>query len=58
MEAESERRVLARFKSDTGEETGGLFDVPLNVTVDQLTLICNKLLEQVKTYQPFIHFPF
>lgn len=44
---EDTRLILARFKSDTGEELGGLLDLPINVNVDQLQLICNSLLQQV-----------
>lgn len=47
MEVETERRVLAKFKSDRGEEVGALYDLAINVNVDQLTYICNNLLEQV-----------
>lgn len=39
--------VQARFKSDTGEETGSPLDLPLNVTKDQLQLICNALVHEV-----------
>ncbi|CAH0715449.1 unnamed protein product, partial [Brenthis ino] len=46
--------VQARFKSDTGEETGSPLDLPLNVTKDQLTLICNALLKEEDT--PFLFF--
>lgn len=49
METESgplERSVLARFKSETGEELGALYELGVNITVDQLTYICNNLLEQ------------
>lgn len=39
--------IQARFISETGEETGSPLDLPLNVTKDQLTLICNALLKEV-----------
>lgn len=39
--------VQARLKSDTGEDTGSPLDLPLNVTKDQLQLICNALLQEV-----------
>lgn len=40
-------RVLARFKSDSGELVpGGLLDLPVDVTVDKLQLICNALLQE------------
>lgn len=41
--------VQAKFKSDTGEEIGSPLDLPLNVTKEQLTLICNALLQEVNT---------
>lgn len=47
MEVETERRILARFKADSGEEVESLIDLPINVTVDQLANICNNLLDQV-----------
>ncbi|XP_015121981.1 notchless protein homolog 1 [Diachasma alloeum] len=44
---EDKRTVLSRLKSDTGEELpGGLLDLPLDVGVDKLQLICNALLGQ------------
>ena len=39
--------MLSRFKSETGEEISSLLDLPLDVTVDKLQLICNALLKQV-----------
>lgn len=39
--------VQARLKSDTGEDTGGPLDLLLNITKDQLQLICNALLQEV-----------
>jgi len=49
MESEQEPvRVLSRFKSETGEEMSSLLDLPLDVTVDKLQLICNALLKQVR----------
>lgn len=42
-----ERRLLCRFKSETGEIIGDLMDLPLNCTTEQLTLICNAILQQV-----------
>lgn len=48
MEDEKETvRVLSRFKSETGEEMSSVLDLPLDVTVDKLQLICNALLKQV-----------
>ncbi|GLV34727.1 Notchless [Carabus blaptoides fortunei] len=49
MEEESnndERRLLCRFKSETGDIVGDLMDLPLQCTTEQLTLICNALLQQ------------
>ncbi|KAG7308539.1 Notchless protein 1 [Plutella xylostella] len=46
--------VQARFKSDTGEETGSPLDLPLTITKDQLTLICNALLQEEE--KPFLFF--
>lgn len=39
--------VLARLKSEEGVPLpGGLLDLPINVTVEQLQLICNALLKE------------
>ncbi|XP_015597269.1 notchless protein homolog 1 [Cephus cinctus] len=41
------KRVLSRFKSETGEILpGGLLDLPVDITVDKLQLICNALLQE------------
>ena len=40
-------RVLTRFNSETGEVISGLLELPVDVTVDKLQLICNALLKQV-----------
>lgn len=39
-------RVLAQFKSETGEVAGSPFDLPLDISVDQLQLICNAILQK------------
>lgn len=39
--------IQARFVSDTGEEAGPPFDLPVTVDVQQLELICNALLKNV-----------
>lgn len=42
---ECSKTVLARIKSDTGEIlSGNSLDLPANLTVDKLQLICNALL--------------
>lgn len=47
MESDVPSCVQARFRSETGEETGNPLDLPLNITRDQLQLICNALLKEV-----------
>lgn len=39
--------IQARFVSDAGEEAGPPIDLPVNVDVQQLELICNALLKNV-----------
>ncbi|EEZ97691.1 notchless [Tribolium castaneum] len=46
----SQKHVLCRFKSDSGEITGDIIDLPLSCTVSQLTEICNALLETTNSY--------
>ncbi|XP_050532738.1 notchless protein homolog 1 [Daktulosphaira vitifoliae] len=41
--------VLARFKSEMGESIGDMMDLPRNITVNNLQLICNSLLKQDET---------
>ncbi|KAJ8675422.1 hypothetical protein QAD02_011208 [Eretmocerus hayati] len=51
------KRVLSRFKSDTGEVLpGGLLDLPVNVSVEQLQLIVNALLQQQDEPVPLAFF--
>lgn len=40
--------VLARFKSETGETISNMMDLPRDITVKHLQLICNSILKQVK----------
>lgn len=39
--------VQAKFKSDSGEDTGYPVELPLNINRDQLGIICNAFLEEV-----------
>ncbi|XP_068911491.1 notchless protein homolog 1 [Tenebrio molitor] len=41
-----QKRLLCRFKSESGEVAGDMMDLPLDCTVQQLTLICNAILQQ------------
>lgn len=45
--SESASTVLARFKSETGETVTNMMDLPRDVTVNHLQLICNSILKQV-----------
>lgn len=47
--------VQARFISDSGEEAGPPLDLPANVTVQQLNLICNAVLQN-EEQNPFLFF--
>ncbi len=38
--------VLAQFKSESGETLEAPFDLPLNVSAENLQLICNALLKK------------
>ena len=40
--------IQARLVSETGEEAGPPLDLPINVDVTQLELICNALLKNVR----------
>ena len=51
MEVDEEvldRRVLCQFKSETGDSTGEPFDLPIDVTPDQLQALLNALLQDVR----------
>jgi ribosome assembly protein 4 len=40
------RNILAQFKSENGDTLEAPFDLPLNVTVENLQLICNALMKK------------
>ena len=39
--------MLAQLKDEAGAEAGAPFDLPINVTPEQLQLICNAFLKNV-----------
>ncbi|KAG5879662.1 hypothetical protein JTB14_021465 [Gonioctena quinquepunctata] len=39
-------RLLCCFKSETGEVAGDMMDIPRDCTLQQLTMICNAILQQ------------
>ncbi len=46
---EGQRRILAQFKSEEGVLVGTPFDLPLEVTQASLAVLCNAVLENVRT---------
>lgn len=50
MEDLTSARILARFKSETGELVGSPFDLPLDTSPEKLQLVCHAILQQVKVY--------
>lgn len=40
------KRVLAQLKSESGEAAGAAFDLPVDITVQNLQLICNAILQK------------
>lgn len=48
MDENNEKRILTRFKSESGDVIEGLLDLPVNVTVQNLQRMCNALLKEVR----------
>lgn len=53
--AESLKRLLCCFKSESGEQAGDIMDLPEDCTVQQLTMLCNAILQQEEPV-PFIFY--
>ncbi|KAJ8951468.1 hypothetical protein NQ318_000162 [Aromia moschata] len=49
------RRLLCRFKSESGEVAGDMMDLPIDCTLQQLMLICNAILQQEEPV-PYLFF--
>ncbi len=49
MEEAGEKRILAQFKSEEGVLVGNPFDLPVEVTQASLGILCNAVLENVRT---------
>lgn len=54
IDESDKKHVLCRFKSESGEIAGDIIDLPLSCTVQQLTEICNALLQTENT--PYIFY--
>ncbi|XP_030758900.1 notchless protein homolog 1 [Sitophilus oryzae] len=60
MEVETDcesKRILCRFKSETGQIAGDVMDLPLQCTLKQLNLICNAVIQNAEnaSYTFFIN---
>lgn len=49
---EEGQRIMAQLKDENGTTLGSAFNLPLDITVDKLQLICNTLLEKNEA-QPY-----
>lgn len=54
-EKEDCERLLCRFKSESNETIGDVMDLPVDCTVEQLTQICNVLLQEEEN-TPFLFY--
>lgn len=52
---EEPKRLLCCFKSESGEQAGDIMDLPEDCTVQQLTMLCNAILNQEEPV-PFVFF--
>lgn len=57
MQDETAKHVMVQFKNEAGEITGTPFDLPINITTDKLSMICNALLtkEELTPYLFFVN---
>lgn len=52
---EESKRILCCFKSEAGEQAGDIMDLPEDCTVQQLTMLCNAVLNQEEPV-PFLFY--